>query len=121
VKFLNQLQTPYGKKNWSSAVLFNNARREALTPNYVNPATGQQLHRFKWLGGDAQIGALPAAWNHLVGYSAPMPDAANVHHTLWRPPYFEEFVDCKHVKACQEDHRSMLRVDQCAQAPRPTA
>src|SRR4029079_1740995 len=39
VKFLGQVQTRYEKKNWSSAVLFNNARCRELTTEYVNTAT----------------------------------------------------------------------------------
>ncbi|MEO7727663.1 MAG: glycosyltransferase, partial [Burkholderiales bacterium] len=31
-KFLDQPQTPYQKKNWSSVMLFNNAKCKALTP-----------------------------------------------------------------------------------------
>jgi hypothetical protein len=111
VKFLNQPQTPYGKKNWSSVMLFNNAKCRALTPEYVNTATGLQLHQFKWLGDDGLIGALPAAWNHLVGYSEPMPDAANVHYTLGGP-YFDEYRDCEHAQAWLSERRSLLRVDQ---------
>ena len=52
-------------------MLFNNARCRALTPEYVNSATGLELHQFKWLGGDALIGELPHRWNHLVGYDPP--------------------------------------------------
>ena len=39
-KFLNQVQTRYPRKNWSSLMLFNNARCAALTPQYVNSASG---------------------------------------------------------------------------------
>lgn len=111
VKFLNQPQTPYGKKNWSSVMLFNNARCKALTPEFVNTASGLELHQFKWLGDDSLIGSIPAAWNHLVGYSDPMPDAANVHYTLGGP-YFEEYLDCEHAKAWLDERQAMLRVDQ---------
>ena len=38
-KFLGQVQTSYEKKNWSSVMLFNNAKCKALTPEYVNTAT----------------------------------------------------------------------------------
>lgn len=62
-KFLNQPQTLYAKKNWSSVMLFNNAKCQALTPEYVNTATGLDLHQFKWT--DA-VGDLPEEWNHLV-------------------------------------------------------
>jgi len=111
VKFLDQPQTPYGKKNWSSVMLFNNAKCKALTPEVVNTATGLQLHQFKWLGDDELIGALPATWNHLVGYSEPRPDAANVHFTLGGP-YFHEYHDCEYARAWQDDRAAMLRVDQ---------
>src|SRR3546814_8635598 len=40
VKFLDKVQTKYEKKNWSSVMLFNCARCTALTPAYVNSATG---------------------------------------------------------------------------------
>ena len=60
-KFLGQVQTKYEKKNWSSVMLMNCAKCKALTPEFVNTATGLQLHQFKWLGDDGLIGALPAA------------------------------------------------------------
>jgi len=40
-KFLGAPQTRYEKKNWSSVMLFNNAKCRALTPEYVNRATGR--------------------------------------------------------------------------------
>jgi hypothetical protein len=113
VKFLDQPQTPYGKKNWSSVMLFNNARCKALTPAFVNTATGLQLHQFKWLGDDGLIGELPAMWNHLVGYSEPGANASNVHYTLGGP-YFEEFRGCEHGDAWFAEREGMLRVDQRA-------
>jgi hypothetical protein len=91
-KFLNEPQSKYQKKNWSSVMLFNNERCKALTPDYVNTATGLELHQFKWLGDDGLIGALPNRWNHLVGYDAPRQDAALVHYTLGGP-YFNEYRD----------------------------
>ena len=89
-KFLGQVQTKYQKKNWSSVMLFNNPRCRALTPDYVNNATGLELHQFKWLGGDEEIGSLPLAWNHLVGVYDYDPAAANVHFTEGGP-YFTEY------------------------------
>jgi hypothetical protein len=92
-KFLDQPQSRYEKKNWSSVMLFNNARCKALTPEYVDQATGLQLHQFKWLDNDALIGTLPARWNHLVGHDPYDPHAANVHYTTGGP-YFPEYRDC---------------------------
>jgi hypothetical protein len=111
VKFLDQPQTPYNKKNWSSVMLFNNAKCRALTPEFVNTASGLQLHQFKWLGDDGLIGGIPATWNHLVGYSAEMPNAANVHYTLGGP-YFDEYRECEHAQAWFASQQEMLRVDQ---------
>src|SRR5260370_33706560 len=36
LKMLNQVQTKYPRKNWSSLMLFNNERCRAVTPDYVN-------------------------------------------------------------------------------------
>ena len=52
-------------------MLFNNARCRALTPDYVNTASGLELHQFKWLANDELIGTLPNRWNHLVAYDPP--------------------------------------------------
>lgn len=106
-KFLNEPQSKYQKKNWSSVMLFNNARCTALTPDYVNTATGLELHQFKWLGDDNLIGALPNRWNHLVGYDAPRQDASLVHYTLGGP-YFDEFSDCEYSKEWFAERDAML-------------
>lgn len=91
-KFLGQTQTKYEKKNWSSLILFNNARCRALTPDFVNTATGLQLHQFKWLDSDDQIGELPVTWNYLVNEYEKRDDANIVHFTDGGP-YFEEYKD----------------------------
>jgi hypothetical protein len=109
VKFLGEPQTKYEKKNWSSVMLFNNARCGALTPDYVNRASGLELHQFKWLANDELIGALPERWNHLVGYNAPRKDAALVHFTLGGP-YFEDYRSCENAKEWHAERDAMLRV-----------
>lgn len=94
-KFLDQPQSKYEKKNWSSVILFNNARCKALTPEYVNTASGLELHQFKWLNDDSLIGELPARWNHLVDYDPTLPpeDVSLLHYTEGGP-YFEDYKDC---------------------------
>jgi hypothetical protein len=109
VKFHGEPQTKYEKKNWSSVILFNNARCRALTPDYVNKASGLDLHQFKWLGNDDLIGALPERWNHLVGYNPPRKDAALVHFTLGGP-YFDEYRGCEYAKEWFAERDAMLRV-----------
>jgi len=73
VKFLGATQTKYEKKNWSSVMLFNCAKCQTLTPDYVNTASGLQLHRFQWLDSDALIGEFPHRWHHLVAYDKTVP------------------------------------------------
>ncbi|MBP0614963.1 glycosyltransferase [Jiella mangrovi] len=95
-KFLGQTQTKYEKKNWSSVILFNNAKCRALTPDYVNTATGLQLHQFKWLENDDLIGELPREWNWLVNEYEYNADAKNVHYTDGGP-YFDDYKDCDYA------------------------
>jgi hypothetical protein len=111
IKFLGTVQTRYEKKNWSSVMLFNNARCGALTPEYVNTATGLELHQFKWLGNDDLIGGLPLRWNHLVGYNPPDPDVSLVHYTLGGP-YFDEHRDCEYAAEWFRERDHMLHCEQ---------
>ena len=92
-KFLGQTQTKYVKKNWSSVMLMNCDKCTALTPDYVNSATGLQLHQFKWLEGDHLIGDLPLEWNWLVSEYEYKEDVKNVHFTEGGP-WFEEYKGC---------------------------
>jgi lipopolysaccharide biosynthesis glycosyltransferase len=108
-KFLGMPQSKYEKKNWSSVILFNNARCKALTPEYVNTASGLDLHQFKWLAGEDEIGALPKRWNHLVGYDPPNADTALVHYTLGGP-YFDEYSDCEYADEWRAEKERMMAV-----------
>ncbi|MFM7676650.1 MAG: hypothetical protein ACKO5F_13970 [Synechococcus sp.] len=94
-KFLGEVQSAYPKKNWSSLMLFQAERCRALTPEYVNSASGLDLHRFHWLAGDHEIGALPERWNHLVAVQPPPAAAAEgggalLHWTLGGPWFREQ-------------------------------
>ena len=108
-KFLDQPQTKYEKKNWSSVMLFNCGKCSALTPEYVNTASGLELHRFHWLGDDALIGDIPHRWNHLVDYdpAAPFDEISNLHFTTGGP-YFEEYKDCGYADIWQAERGRML-------------
>lgn len=112
-KFLGTPQTKYEKKNWSSVMLFNCAKCSALTPDYVNTASGLNLHRFNWLENDELIGELPHQWNHLVAYDphAPVKDISNLHYTIGGP-YFDEYKDTEYAKEWFEGLDAVLRCDQ---------
>jgi hypothetical protein len=95
VKMDGQIQTHYDRKNWSSVALYNSDHpgNLRLSLGILNNTPGRQLHGFRWLDDDA-IGALPAAWNHLVGL-APRPlfgVPALIHYTLGLPnvPGYED-------------------------------
>jgi len=89
-KFLNQMQTVYPKKNWSSFMLMNCSKCTRLTPDYVNSASGLELHQFKWLNSDEQIGALPLEWNWLAGEYDHKEDVKNIHFTEGGP-WFDDY------------------------------
>jgi lipopolysaccharide biosynthesis glycosyltransferase len=94
VKYLGTVQYAYPRKNWSSFVVWNCAhpKNKKLTRDYVNTASGLELHRFTWLD-DNEIGELGVTWNWLVGeYTSPPDDVKNVHWTIGGP-YFKEYKD----------------------------
>lgn len=92
-KFLNQPQTRYEKKNWSSVILFNNQKCKTLTPEYVNSASGLDLHQFKWLESDELIGEIPHKWNFLVGHDKESIEHSVLHYTIGGP-YFLDYENC---------------------------
>jgi hypothetical protein len=94
-KFLNQVQTIYPRKNWSSVMLMNNERCRTLSPDYVNRASGLELHRFNWVP-DQAIGELHLEWNWLVGEYKHNPAARIVHFTRGGP-YFGEYTNCDYA------------------------
>lgn len=110
-KFLNAVQTKYQKKNWSSVMLMNCEKCTALSPDYVNTASGLELHQFKWLEDDNLIGEIPKSWNHLVGEYPEEPDASLVHYTLGGP-YFNEYQDCEYSKEWFKERDSLFTCEQ---------
>ncbi len=106
-KFLGAVQTKYEKKNWSSVMLMNCAQCTVLTPDFVNTATGLELHQFKWLRDDSRIGEIPAQWNHLVGYDPRRPDASVVHYTIGGP-WFPEYLECEYSAEWFAERERML-------------
>ena len=109
LKFLEKPQSRYEKKNWSSVILFNNAKCRALTLDYVNTASGLELHQFKWLADDGLIGQIPARWNHLVDYDPPLPlsELSLLHYTEGGP-YFEAYKTCSYADLWVAERQRMM-------------
>ena len=91
VKYLGAKNEDYPRKNWSSVILWNcgHERNKILTPEFVQTATGAQLHRFSWLADDL-IGSLPKEWNWLPDEFGANDNAKLLHWTLGTP-CFNEF------------------------------
>jgi lipopolysaccharide biosynthesis glycosyltransferase len=106
IKFDGHEQATYPRKNHSSVMLFDNAKCHSLTPEYVNAASGLELHRFHWLA-ERQIGHLPLDWNWLVGEYPPNPDAKILHFTNGTP-CFHDYATCDHAEDWWDEYRRML-------------
>lgn len=107
-KFLGEQQTTYEKKNWSSVMLLNCAKCKALTPDYVEQASGLELHRFHWLESDDLIGALPPEWNHLVETSEGELEDQKILHYTDGGPYYEAYKDCKWANVWLDEQASLM-------------
>ena len=110
-KFLGQVQTKYPKKNWSSFMLMNCKKCTTLTPDYVNKASGLELHQFKWLESEELIGELPLEWNWLVGEYEYKEDVKNIHYTEGGP-WFEDYRECDYSKDWFRNHDECM-LGQC--------
>lgn len=109
-KFLGQVQTKYPKKNWSSFMLMNCKKCTTLTPDYVNKASGLELHQFKWLENEELIGSLPLEWNWLVGEYPYKKEIKNVHYTKGGP-YFNDYANCDYSTDWCKIYTSATKID----------
>lgn len=109
-KFLGNVQTVYAKKNWSSVMLFNCSHPDCanLTPEYVNTATGLELHQFKWT---QSVGAIPAEWNYLVGEQESEETPSMIHYTLGGP-YFIDHSGCEYAGEWMDALKRTTHCDQ---------
>lgn len=111
-KYLGSPNEDYPRKNWSSVILWNCSSwpNRRLTPEFVQQATGAQLHRFSWITDD-RIGALPPEWNWLPDELGANPAAKLLHYTLGAP-CFHEFAD---TPQSEEWHRERILTEYCQQ------
>ena len=111
-KYLGAKNENYPRKNWSSVILWNcgSFPNRRLTPEFIEKATGAQLHRFSWIE-DSRIGELPPEWNWLPDEYGANPDAKLLHYTLGAP-CFHEFAT---TPQGDEWHRERILTDYCIQ------
>lgn len=90
VKYLGAKNEDYPRKNWSSVILWNcgHEANRGVTPEFIQNATGAQLHRFTWLSDDL-VGELPIVWNWLPDEFGANPDAKLLHFTLGTPCFHD--------------------------------
>ena len=90
-------QWVYGRKNWSSVMLFNcdHPANRALTLEMINTRPGRDLHQFCWLK-DEDIGEISPEWNYLVGHTKDVPDPTIVHFTEGGP-WLPKYADCEYA------------------------
>lgn len=106
VKMDGQVQTTYPRKNWSSFMLFDNAKCKTLTREYVAHASLKDLHQFAWAD---DVGSLPLDFNWLVGEYPRNTEARNLHYTLGGP-WFEGYEASDHAEDWSLERDAMLGV-----------
>ena len=109
-KFRGAKNEPFPKKNWSSMMMMNNAKCKALTPEFVNTATGLELHQYRWLESEELIGSLPLTWNWLVSEYEHNVMANNVHFTLGGP-YFKGYEDSDYADEWFNVYTNMVKIE----------
>ena len=63
-------------------MLINCSKCKKLNVEYVNSASGLDLHRFNWLDNDNEIGEIKGTWNYLVQ------DSKNTNSNFTTPRFF---------------------------------
>jgi len=112
-KYLGSKNEDYPRKNWSSVILWNceHPKNRILTPEFVQHATGAQLHRFTWLEDKDDVGSLPIEWNWLPDEFGANANAKLLHFTLGLPS-FHEFST---MPMADEWHRERIYTNYCKQ------
>jgi lipopolysaccharide biosynthesis glycosyltransferase len=111
-KYLGSKNENYPRKNWSSVILWNcgHPANSVVTPEFIQTATGAQVHRFTWLD-DGLIGELPIEWNWLPDEFGVNQEAKLLHYTLGTP----SFHDFATTPMGDEWHRERIYTDYCLQ------
>ena len=91
-------------------MLMNCKKCTQLTPDYVNKASGLELHQFKWLESDELIGELPIEWNWLADEYEYKEDVKNIHYTEGGP-YFKDYKNTDYAIDWFNDYKETTAID----------
>jgi hypothetical protein len=107
-KMVNQEQSVYARKNWSSVMLFNcdHKANRRLTIHDINARPGRDLHALYWLHDD-EIGELDPAWNWLVN-AQPRPENLGIAHFTLGGPWIDGWARAEHDDMWQMAFAKML-------------
>lgn len=112
-KMDGQKQHLYPRKNWSSMILYNNSHHKnaVLTPQYLNTASGNVLHRFLWLK-DHHIGSLPHTYNWLENwYKEPEDGKPSAIHYTRGGPWFKKYENVEYADLWKKEYKAMTGKD----------
>lgn len=100
-------QTRYPRKNWSSVMGFMPNACRRLTMNYVEKASGLELHRFAWLN-DKEIGSMPLTWNFLVGEYDKPEETPHIIHWTNGGPWMAEYGNTEYADLWFAEYEEMM-------------
>lgn len=108
-KMDGQVQQRYGRKLWSSLMLFNMSHpaNDYLSTDKVNNMPGSWLHSLGWLR-DEQIGEIDERWNFIPGHSDERVDNPGAIHYTEGGPWFPRYVEGKWSKRWMEMYEHWL-------------
>lgn len=113
-KMDNVEQSAYNKKLWSAMLVFNMEHKDCsnLTPEYVNKATGRELHTFEWVQDKHNIGTISERWHFLPNHSEKnlsheQDGPAAIHYTEGGP-WFKNHRNCKYANVWWDAYREAL-------------
>jgi lipopolysaccharide biosynthesis glycosyltransferase len=121
-KMDGQVQLPYGRKNWSSFMLFDcdHPLNKNLTVKMVNEVPGRDLHAMCWLPGsdpkngilsdESNIGSISTGWNWLEGYSDEHHAPINVVHYTRGGPWMRDWQLVKYADLWLDEKKMMGEV-----------
>ncbi len=96
VKMDNIVQVAYNMKLWTAMMVFNMDSPDTanLTVDYVNKATGREMHTFEWVTSKDSIGSIDEKWHYVPNHSEEHTQNIAAVHFTELGPWFPHGTDC---------------------------